>query len=92
MKAVWYDKNGPASEVLVHDEMDRPFPAAGEVLVRLYASGVNPSDVKARAGSRPMAFHRIIPHSDGAGIIEAVGLGGDAHLVGRRVFVRNGAW
>jgi NADPH2:quinone reductase len=92
MKAVWYERNGPASEVLVHDEMDRPFPAAGEVLVRLYASGVNPSDVKARAGSRPMAFDRVIPHSDGAGIIEAVGLGGDAHLVGRRVFVRNGAW
>ena len=92
MKAVWYEKNGPASEVLVHDEMDRPFSAAGEVLVRLYASGVNPSDVKARAGSRPMAFDRVIPHSDGAGIIEAVGLGGDAHLVGRRVFVRNGAW
>ena len=65
MKAVWYEKNGPASEVLVHDEMDRPFSAAGEVLVRLYASGVNPSDVKARAGSRPMAFDRVIPHSDG---------------------------
>ena len=92
MKAVWYEKNGPASEVLVQGEMDRPFPAAGDVLVRLYASGINPSDVKARAGSRPMAFERVVPHSDGAGVIEAVGFGGNAHLVGKRVFVRNGAW
>ena len=45
MKAAWYEKNGPASEVLVQGEIDRPFPAAGEVLVRLYASGINPSDV-----------------------------------------------
>ncbi|MEC8516631.1 MAG: NADPH:quinone reductase [Pseudomonadota bacterium] len=92
MKAVWYESNGPADKVLVYGDMADPVPAAGEVLVRLHASGVNPSDVKARAGSRPMGFPRVIPHSDGAGIVEAVGAGVDPSLVGSRVFVRNGQW
>ena len=92
MKAVWYEANGDAADVLVHGEMPVPAPAAGEVLVRLAASGVNPSDVKARAGSRPMGFERVIPHSDGAGTIEAVGEGVDPGLQGRRVYLRNGQW
>ncbi|MEC7237061.1 MAG: NADPH:quinone reductase, partial [Pseudomonadota bacterium] len=82
MQAVWYERKGAAAEVLPHGEMDVPAPAAGELLVRLAASGVNPSDVKARAGSRPMGFDRVIPHSDGAGIVEAVGDGGDPSLIG----------
>ena len=77
MKAVWYEVNGDAAEVLTHGEMPAPVPVAGEVLVRLAASGVNPSDVKARAGSRPMGFDRVVPHSDGAGT---------------RVYLRNGQW
>ena len=92
MKAVWYEANGDAADVLVHGEMPVPEPAAGEVLVRLAASGVNPSDVKARAGSRPMGYERVIPHSDGAGTIEAVGEGVDPGLQGRRVYLRNGQW
>ena len=92
MKAVWYEANGDAADVLVHGEMPVPEPAAGEVLVRLAASGVNPSDVKARAGSRPMGFERVIPHSDGAGTIESVGEGVDPGLQGRRVYLRNGQW
>jgi len=92
MKAVWYETNGAADEVLVHGDMPVPAAAAGEVLVRLHTSGVNPSDVKARAGSRPMGFDRVVPHSDGAGIVEAVGEGGDPAMVGRRVYLRNGQW
>ncbi len=92
MKAVWYEENGPAAQVLVHGEMPVPAAGGGEVLVRLHASGVNPSDVKARAGSRPMVFDRVVPHSDGAGIIEAVGEGGDPAMIGRRVYLRNGQW
>ena len=101
MKAVWYEKTG-AAEVLCFGEMEMPSPAAGEVLVRVCASGVNPSDVKIRAGARgAMAFLRQIPHSDGAGIIEAVGEGvsasrmgsgcgfGTPPLVGRMAPVRN---
>ena len=92
MKAVWYEANGAAKDVLVHGDMAHATPADSEVLVRLHASGVNPSDVKARAGSRPMGFDRVIPHSDGAGMVEAVGSGVDPSLVGSRVFVRNGQW
>ena len=92
MQAVWYEANGAAVDVLVCGEMPVPAPGAGEVLVRLHASGVNPSDVKARAGSRPMGFPRIIPHSDGAGTVEAVGGGVDPAMAGLRVFVRNGQW
>ena len=92
MKAVWYERNGAACEVLVTGEMARPEPKAGEVLVRLHASGVNPSDVKARAGARPMGFDRVIPHSDGAGVVEAVGSAGVGIGIGERVFIRNGQW
>ena len=92
MNAVWYEANGDAADVLVHGKMPVPQPAAGEVLVRLGASGVNPSDVKARAGSRPMGFDRVIPHSDGAGTVEMVGEGVDPDLQGRRVYLRNGQW
>ena len=92
MRAVWYESNGPAGEVLVTGEMARPEPREGEVLVRLHASGVNPSDVKARAGARPMAFDRVIPHSDGAGVVEAVGEAVCDFNVGDRVFIRNGQW
>ena len=92
MRAVWYESNGPAGEVLVTGEMARPEPQEGEVLVRLHASGVNPSDVKARAGARPMAFDRVIPHSDGAGVVEAVGEAVCDFNVGDRVFIRNGQW
>ncbi|MDG4649103.1 NADPH:quinone reductase [Roseibacterium sp. SDUM158017] len=95
MKAVWYERFGPAQEVLTLGEMPDPEPAPGEVLVRLRASGVNPSDVKLRAGARPgaaMAHPRVIPHSDGAGVIEAVGAGVDPGRVGERVWVWNAAW
>lgn len=91
MKAAWYDRNGEAREVLVVGEMETPKPGPGEVLVRLHASGVNPSDVKSRKG-RPMIAPRIIPHSDGAGIIEAVGKGVENSRVGERVWVWNGQW
>ncbi len=95
MKAVWYEGFGPAGEVLVHGEMPAPEPGPGEVLVRLHASGVNPSDVKLRAGARPgarMEWPRIVPHSDGAGVIEALGQGVDRARIGQRVWIWNGQW
>ena len=74
-------------------EMETPEPARGEVRVRLLASGVNPSDVKSRAGlTRKIAFPRVIPHSDGAGEIERVGEGVSPARVGERVWVWNGQW
>lgn len=96
MKAVSYTRFGPAGEVLEMSELPTPSPAPGEVLIRLSHSGVNPSDAKARAGARPgvtkPAFPRIIPHSDGAGIIEAVGDGVDAARIGTAVWIWNGQW
>lgn len=96
MKSVFYDRFGTAAEVLQHATIDTPAPAKGEVTVRLAVSGVNPSDIKSRAGSRPgvtkPAFDQVIPHSDGAGVIEAVGDGVDPARVGTRVWIWNGQW
>src|SRR5246127_2854520 len=89
MKAAWYEKQGPAREVLVVGEMPDPIPAAGEVRIRIAASGVNPGDIKKRADAfgLGMAYPRVIPHSDGAGVIDAVGAGVPADRVGERVWV-----
>jgi NADPH2:quinone reductase len=93
MKAAWYERNGPAAAVLTIGELPDPVPGAGEVLVRVHLSGVNPSDVKSRAGARGgMAFPRIVPHSDGAGVIEAVGPGIPKARIGERVWLWNGQW
>jgi NADPH2:quinone reductase len=91
MKAVWYERTGAAPDVLTYG--DRPTPAAGpgEVRIRLEASGVNPADVGRRAGSyRAMEFPRVIPNSDGAGIIDQVGDGVTRLSVGQRVWLFNG--
>ena len=67
MKAAWYEKTGEAQTVLQIGELDNPVPNKGEVLVQLKTSGINPSDVKTRAGARgELQFPKIIPHSDGA--------------------------
>lgn len=89
MKAAWFDAFGPAAETLQVGEQAKPEVSDGEVLVRLYASGVNPSDVKKRAGAFPNLLDEglIIPHSDGAGVIEAIGAGVDPSRLGERVFV-----
>jgi len=89
MIAAWYDRQGPAAEVLQVGELPAAEPGPGEVRVRLTLSGANPGDVKKRQAwlGSPMAFGRIVPHSDGAGIIEAAGPGADPARVGRRVWV-----
>jgi NADPH2:quinone reductase len=93
MRAAWYEKNGAAAEVLSVGETETPRPGSGEVRVRLAASGVNPSDVKSRAGTaRKIAFPRVIPHSDGAGEIDQVGEGVAASRVGERVWTWNAQW
>ena len=94
MRAAFYEATGPAREVLRVAELPDPVPGAGEVRVRLQWSGVNPSDVKSRAGlrSKVLAFPRIVPHSDGMGVVDAVGAGVDAARIGQRVWVWNGAW
>lgn len=93
MRAAFYERNGAARDVLRVGEVDTPEPGPGEVRVRLRTSGVNPSDVKSRQGvTRKIAFPRVIPHSDGAGVIERVGAGVPAARAGERVWIWNGQW
>jgi NADPH2:quinone reductase len=97
MRAAWYERVGPAREVLLYGDRETPFPGQGEVLVQLHASGVNPSDVKARAGVRggksELPFPFIVPHSDGAGIVVECGPGCSSRTIpGSRVWISNGQW
>ena len=93
MKAVWYEKLGAAREVLQYGECDDPQPGPGEVCVRLAASGVNPIDVKRRLGGRGgMTSPKVIPHFDGAGVIDAVGPNIDPQRVGERIWVYKAQW
>jgi NADPH:quinone reductase len=93
MRAAYYEKNGLAREVLRVAEVETPQPARGEVRVRLRTSGINPSDVKSRAGlTRKIAFARVIPHSDGAGEIDSVGEGVPSARLGERVWLWNAQW
>jgi NADPH:quinone reductase len=93
MRAAFYTRQGGAREVLQIGELPTPEPGPGEVRVRIRTSGVNPSDWKSRLGGagRRMSAPMIIPHSDGAGDIDAVGAGASERL-GERVWIWNGQW
>jgi NADPH:quinone reductase len=88
MRAAWYERQGAAREVLTVGDAVTPHPGRGEVRLRVHVSAVNPGDVKKRQGwlGSSMPYPRVIPHSDGAGVIDAVGEGVDRALVGRRVW------
>lgn len=93
MKAAWYNKTGSAKDVLTYGDIATPRPGPNDVLIEVKASGINPSDVKTRAGARgPIAFPEVIPHSDGAGIIVDVGEKVSKSRVGERVWLWNSAW
>jgi len=94
MQAAFYDSTGAARDVLRLADVPVPQAGPGEVRVRLRWSGVNPSDVKSRAGlrSKLLPFPRIVPHSDGMGVIDAVGAGVSTTRLGERVWVWNAAW
>jgi NADPH:quinone reductase len=93
MRAAFYEQNGSAREVLRLGEVETPRPGPGEVRVKLAASGVNPSDVKARSGTtRKIAYPRVIPDSDGAGEIDMVGDGVPSARIGERVWLWNAQW
>jgi len=88
VKAAWYENQGPAKEVFVVGEMPDPQPEQGEVRIRISTSGINPGDIKKRQDTFgvKMAFPRVIPHSDGAGIIDRVGRSVPGSRVGERVW------
>jgi NADPH2:quinone reductase len=89
VRAIWYERQGSASETLQLGEMQAPEPEPGEVRVRNLLSGVNPGDTKKRRGwlGSEMPFPRVIPHSDAAGVIESVGEDVAPERVGERVWV-----
>ena len=94
MKAAWYEKQGSAREVLVVGEMPDPIPAAGEVRIRIAASGINPGDVKKRSDAFGvgMPYPRVIPHSDGAGRVDQLGAGVPFCSLLFLIFAGGGAW
>jgi NADPH2:quinone reductase len=94
MRAAFYTRQGAASDVIQFGEQPKPALGPGEVLVRLHTSGVNPSDWKTRrgGGNRLLFAPLVIPHSDGAGVIEAVGEGVPAARIGERVWTWNAQW
>lgn len=93
MRAAWYERQGDPADVLELGDVDRLEPGPGEVRVRVYASGVNPSDTYGRSGrTGPMAFARVIPHQDGAGIVDSVGPGVAPDRAGDRVWVYEATW
>jgi NADPH2:quinone reductase len=89
VRAVWYEQQGPAADVLQVGDHADPEPAPGEVRVRIRFSGVNPGDTKKRRGwlGSSMPYPRVIPHSDGAGVIDSVGDGVDPARIGHRVWI-----
>ncbi len=91
MQAVWYNKFGPAKDVLEIGDYQTPQPERGDVKVRVYASGVNPSDTKKRLGANPALLNdgSVIPNSDGSGEIVALGDGIENRDIGERVWIYN---
>lgn len=90
MHAIWYERKGEAQAVLQYGEMNIPEVGAGQVRVRVHASGVNPSDIKGRSGwggDMTMPYPRIIPHQDGAGVIDKIGEGVSQSRLGERVWL-----
>ena len=87
VRGAYYTEFGEAEDVLKVGDLDRPEPGPGEVRVSVELSAVNPTDWKARRGSRAMRFPYVVPHQDGAGIIDAVGAGVDERRIGQRVWV-----
>lgn len=91
MKAVWYDRQGPAREVLTYGELPTPNAGPGEVRIKLEASGVNPSDTYRRGGPYgAMEYPRVVTDSDGAGVVDQVGPGAKRFKEGDRVWLYNG--
>ena len=88
MRAAWYEKQGPPRESLVVGDMPEPMPEPGELRIRVVVSGANPGDVKKRQDTFGvgMPYPRVIPHSDGAGVVDKVGDGVDPQWIGKRVW------
>ncbi len=93
MRAAWYSEYGSASDVFKFDDIPDPIAGDGEVVVKVYSSGLNPTDWKSRMGSRgPFMYDLIVPHHDGSGVIIEVGPGVERSRIGERVWLYAGQW
>ena len=88
MRAAFYETQGPAREVLKVGTMADPTPGPDELRIRVAASGINPGDIKKRQDvfGYGMPYPRVIPHSDGAGVVDLVGKDVPTDWIGRRVW------
>ena len=94
MKAIRIHAYG-GPEVLVYEDAPRPQPGEGEVLIRVHATSVNPFDCAVRAGYMGGYFNYtlpLIPGTDAAGVVEAIGAGVTAFSPGDRVYARAGVY
>ncbi len=89
MKAIRIHEPGDIS-VLRYEEVDIPDPGVGQVRVRLRAAGVNHRDIWVRRGSLGPLSQPIIPGSDGAGEVDAIGAGVTRWSVGQKVVINPG--
>lgn len=88
MRAAYFNRVGPAREVLEVGDVPDPVAGPGQVRVLVAASGINPADVKRRAGMRgELPYPLVVPHDDGAGVIDGVGMGVPTSRIGERVWV-----
>lgn len=94
MLAARYETSGPGAGEMRIVEVEDPSPAAGEVLVAVAVSGVNPTDTKSRTGSglTSAGLDEVIPNHDGSGEVVAVGAGVDPGRVGERVWLWLAQW
>lgn len=87
MKAAWYTKQGKAEEVLSIGDVNEILPEEGEVQIKIQYSGINPGEISKRiarfGGSMP--YPKVIPHSDGSGIITKIGKGVSTYWLGKKV-------
>jgi len=87
MKAILVRQFG-GPEVLKLEEIATPKPAAGQVLVKIYAAGVNPADTYARSGNYAiLPSLPYTPGTDGAGVVDSVGEGVGKVKPGDRVYI-----
>ena len=87
MKAIRIHEHG-GPEVLKYEDAPRPTPQQGEVLVKVYAAGVNPVDWKMREGYRNLDNLPLIPGWDFSGVIESIGMNVTGWKEGDEVYAR----
>jgi len=93
VRAITYPQTGDP-DVLTLVDRPKAEPGPGEVRVRIYRSGVNPTDWKSRRGAGPGVAVRPpqVPNQDGSGVVEAVGPGVEEALLGLRVWIWEAAY